>query len=136
MEKFSKIMYKMFPLYSAQFEPDNLTEIPTPHKTLQQRFLTIAESEPFGPVDAANIFGLEPAADTLENIIQHTATLESKHKNNTVVVGEQKQDDKAVFKFIEAKSGEVGYRYGASRRDKKKDRAIGFDKSGRMVYTL
>lgn len=136
MEKFSKVMYKMFPLYSAQFESDNLTEIPTPQKTLHQRFLTIAESEPFGPVDAAKIFGLEPASETLENIIQHTTTQETKNQAQTVVVGEQKKDDKAVFKFIEAKSGEVGHRYGASRRDTKKDRAIGFDKGGRMVYTV
>ena len=30
--------------------------------------------------------------------------------------------------------GNFGYRYGASRRDRKKDRAIGFDASGKMVY--
>lgn len=127
-------MYKMFPLYSVQSSPENLTEIPTPHKTLHQRFLTISESEPFGPLDAAELYGLEPASQTLDNITQHIKGDDVKQVN-TVVVGEEKAGDKAVFKFIQAKAGNVGFRYGASRRDRKKDRRVGFDKEGRMVYT-
>lgn len=136
MKKFANVMYKMFPLYSASKSPENLTEIPTPHKTLHQRFLTISESEPFGPVDAANIFGLEPASQTLENITQHTTSKETQKHVNNVIIGEQKQDDTAVFKFIQSKSGDVGFRYGASRRDRKKDRGVGYDKEGRLVYTI
>lgn len=30
--------------------------------------------------------------------------------------------------------GEFGHRYGASRRDRKLDRAIGFDAAGKMIY--
>lgn len=115
-------------------EAENLTEIPTPSRTLHQRFLTISESEPFGPVDAAQIFGLEPASDVLKNLTEikdehHTAEVETQK----VVVGAQKEGDRTVFKFAQAKSGDVGYRYGASRRDRKKNRSIGFDRVGHMV---
>lgn len=129
-------MYKMFPLYNPPVGADNLTEIPTPSKTLHQRFLTISESEPFGPVDAAKIFQLEPASETLNNLTEvkdhhgHSGDVNLKK----VVVGTQKEGDRSVFKFTKAKTGSVGFRYGASKRDRKKDRAVGFDRVGDMVY--
>ena len=113
-----------------------MTEIPTPHKTLNQRFLTISESEPFGPVDAAKIFGLEPAQQTLDNLSEFKEESNHRVQLNKVTVGTQKDGDKVQFRFTNATSGKVGYRYGASRRDRKKDRAVGFDKLGRMVYTV
>lgn len=136
MAKFADTMYKMFPLYEPPVEAENLTEIPTPHKTLHQRFLTIAESEPFGPVDAAGLFGLEPAQQTLEKLTDFKDDEEAHVKLNKVLVGTERENDRRVFKFTHAKSGSVGFRYGASRRDRKKDRAVGFDQAGRMVYTL
>lgn len=127
-------MYRMFPLYEPPIESENLTEIPAPPKTLQQRFLTIAESEPFGPVDAAKIFEIEPAQQTLNNLTEFKSEEDSTSvRLNKVIIGAEKTGDKNLFKFTTAKSGEVGYRYGASRRDRKKDRAIGFDRVGRMV---
>lgn len=127
-------MYKMFPLYNPPIEAENLTEIPTPEKTLHQRFLTISESEPFGPVDAAKLFDLEPAQDTLKNLSEITDSSEAvSHKLNQVKLGQQKQGDRGMFKFTHSKSGDVGFRYGASRRDRKKDRAIGFDTKGQMI---
>lgn len=130
-------MHKMFPLYQPPIEADNLTEIPEPSKTLHQRFLTISESEPFGPVDAAAIFDLEPAQQTLNKLSEFVQDSDKPQvRMNEVLVGVQKQGDKAQFRFTKATSGDVGYRYGASRRDQKRDRAIGFDKLGRMVYTL
>ncbi|XYA02521.1 hypothetical protein QA089_005100 [Meyerozyma guilliermondii] len=134
MEKFASVMYKMFPLFEPPVDAENLTEIPTPQRTLHQRFLTISESEPFGPVDAAEIFGLEPAQQTLDNLTEFKdTTANSNTRTNEVLIGKQKQGDSAVFKFTHAQSGNVGFRYGASRRDRKKDRAIGFDKAGKMV---
>lgn len=129
-------MKKMFPLYDPPREADNLTEIPTPHKTLHQRFLTISESEPFGPVDAAKIFGLEPAQQTLDNLTELKQESQGHVHMNKVTVGVQKEGDKSQFRFTNATSGKVGYRYGASRRDRKKDRAVGYDKLGRMIYTV
>lgn len=137
LEKYAKVMHKMFPLFYPPKHKDNLTEIPTPGKTLHQRFVTISESEPFGPVDAAKIFGLEPAQETLNALSEFENVSDSpKVRHNDVVVGVQKDGDDAQFRFTKATSGNVGFRYGASRRDKKRDRAVGFDKLGRMVYTV
>lgn len=137
LSRFSNIFNKMFPVFKAPKDADNLTEIPTPAKTLRQRFLTISESEPFGPVDAAKIFELEPAQETLDNLTEFKEPSEiGERKTNEVVVGSEKQGEKNQFRFTKATAGDVGHRYGASRRDRKKDRAIGFDKLGRMVYTL
>lgn len=129
-------MYKMFPLYEPPVNAENLTEIPTPSKTLHQRFLTISESEPFGPLDAAKLFDLEPAQQTLDKLteLQDHANESSSLKVNKVLVGSQQQNDRHVFKFTHGKVGEIGHRYGASRRDTKKDRKIGFNSQGRMVY--
>lgn len=127
----------MFPLFYPPKHRDNLTEIPTPSKTLHQRFLTISESEPFGPVDAAKIFGLEPAQETLDKLSEFQEVGETAQtRMNKVVVGVQKEGEEIQFKFTKATAGNVGYRYGASRRDKKRNRAVGFDKVGRMVYTV
>ncbi|ODV78069.1 uncharacterized protein CANTADRAFT_27017 [Suhomyces tanzawaensis NRRL Y-17324] len=134
LENFASVMYKMFPLYQPPHGADNLTEIPTPHKTLQQRFLTIAESEPFGPVDAAKILDLPVARDTLEELSQVNTEDSSKEALNKVIVGAQRQGERTAFKFTSRTSGDVGFRYGASRRDKRKDRSVGFDAEGRMVY--
>ncbi|EGV64279.1 hypothetical protein PSN45_004044 [Yamadazyma tenuis] len=135
LKQFSTTMYKMFPLFNPPLQAENLTEIPTPSRTLHQRFLTISESEPFGPVDAADIFGLEPASETLTKLTQ---IQDHSQQNNSVVlnkvlVGKQKEGDRTAFRFSHAQSGSVGYRYGASRRDRKKDKAIGFDRVGKLV---
>lgn len=117
---------------------DNLTEIPVPKETNQQRFLSIAESEPFGPVDAAKVLGIEPAAQTLENLTQHSVEDETADKlksDQTVAFyGPQYEGEKAVFRFTSVKVGEVGYRYGASRDDRRHARRIRFDEVGRMHY--
>lgn len=127
-------MYKMFPLYNAPVEAENLTEIPAPQRTLHQRFLTISESEPFGPVDAAKVFELEPASETLHKLTEiDDASVTDNVKKTSVVIGNEKQGDRSLFKFTPAKSGSVGYRYGASKRDRKRNRDIGFDRTGNMV---
>lgn len=134
MKKFGDIMYKMFPLFNYTENPDNLTEIPTPHKTLYQRFLTIAELEPFGPVDAAKGLGLPVASETLESLASASDEEITKRKEEKVVVGLKRRDDRFMFKFTASQSGHVGFRYGASRRDRKKDRAVAFDQQGKLIY--
>lgn len=134
LQKFSDIMYKMFPLFQQQVNADNLTEIPTPHKTLHQRFLTIAESEPFGPVDAAKLLNLPVAKDTLSRLSEINEDSAKPVKTNEVVVGKERQGDRTAFKFTSAAAGDVGFRYGASRRDTKKNRAVGFDAQGKLCY--
>lgn len=98
----------MFPVFNSAKDGDNLTEIPTPHKTLNQRFLTISESEPFGPVDAARVFDLEPALETLEKLTELTNEEIKETKKNKVIVGVQKQGDDSQFRFTLATSGQVG----------------------------
>lgn len=136
MDKFAGVMKKIFPIFDQAKNGDNLTEIPTPHKTLHQRFLTISESEPFGPVDAAKIFDLEPAQQTLDRLTELKQETGASVAVKEVVVGQEREGDKNQFRFKMASSGNVGFRYGASRRDKKKNRAVGFDKLGRMVYAV
>lgn len=133
----SSTMYKMFPLFERPRHSDNLSEIPVPVKTLQSRFLTIAESEPFGPIDAAKVFDLEPASETLQRLAEtgHHATVSNK-KDKQVFVAESAPKDRYVFKFHKAKVGQVGFRYGATLRDNKKDRKFSYDDSGKMVNAL
>lgn len=126
-------MYQMFPLHNSG-SGDNLTEIPEPARTLHQRFMAISELEPFGPVDAAEILNLEPAQKTLDRLSTFSEAVEETVHTQEVVVGEQRAGDKAQFKFLKSKAGEVGFRYGALRRDRKKDRSVAFDKAGKMVY--
>lgn len=142
VKKMADTVYKMFPLFdpSQRSQRENLSEIPVPEKTLASRFLTIAESEPFGPVDAAKILELEPAVKTLERIAtigEHSEgnkLREPSKSGNKVVYGEVRKGDNAVFKFKQAKVGKVGFRYGSGNRDNRKDRKIGFNEIGQMVY--
>ncbi|CEP62699.1 mitochondrial 37S ribosomal protein mS45 LALA0_S06e01684g [Lachancea lanzarotensis] len=142
LKNMASTLYKMFPLFEPRIEAsrENLSEIPVPAKALRSRFVTIAESEPFGPVDAAKVLELEPAAETLEKLAtlgEHSAdhnTSASSHSKKKVIYGQLNQGERCLFKFESAHVGEVGWRYGAGNRDSKKDRRIGFDKLGKMVY--
>ena len=142
LDTFAKTMYGMFPIFEPEltFQRENLSEIPVPEKTLSSRFITIAESEPFGPVDAAEVLELEPAVKTLEKLATvgehsqgHHANGSEKHKKK-VVYGAVKEGDRSIFKFTDARVGQVGFRYGSGNRDSKKDRKIGFDSLGKMIY--
>ncbi|SMN21457.1 similar to Saccharomyces cerevisiae YGR165W MRPS35 Mitochondrial ribosomal protein of the small subunit [Maudiozyma saulgeensis] len=146
LQKMSSTLYNMLPL----FQPDivttreNLSEIPVPPKTLKSRFVTIAESEPFGPVDAANVLELEPAMKTLERLStegEHSAghsnnlKNEQQHKIKTkIVLAELRKGDRSRLKFKDVRAENVAYRYGSVLRDNKKDRVIGFNELGHMVY--
>lgn len=137
LKKFSETMYKMFPLYDSN-SPENMTEIPEPPKTLRSRFLAIAETEPFGPIDAAKVYGLEPASVTLEKLSkghdENTVNTLNQKKKTVGFIAPVRENDKVMFRFKNAKVGEVGVRYGKSNRDNKKDRKIGFNEIGREVY--
>lgn len=133
-------LYKMFPVFEPESRRtrENLSEIPVPQKALSSRFLTIAESEPFGPIDAAKLLELEPATTTLEKLSsvgEHSAGhTDANKKTRKVVYGEVLEEEKSVFKFTNARVGNVGFRYGRVNRDNKKDRKIGFNELGQMVY--
>ncbi|SCU97185.1 LANO_0E15390g1_1 [Lachancea nothofagi CBS 11611] len=142
LKSMSSTLYKMFPLFvpRADISRENLSEIPIPAKALQSRFVTIAESEPFGPVDAAKVLELEPAADTLEKLAtlgehsaHHAQTSASTNKKK-VIYGELNKGERSLFKFESSRVGKVGFRYGSGNRDSKKDRKIGFNELGKMVY--
>lgn len=140
LKRMSQAMYKMFPIFNPRNNAENLTEIPIPKETLQSRFLTIAESEPFGPVDAAKEFNLEPAAVTLEKLseggehsLHHEAT---QTKNDGSFIAPMHEGDKYAFKFTPVKVGKVGYRYGKVNRDNRKDRKVAYDAAGNKYYPL
>lgn len=116
---------------------DELSEIPMPDETRTQRFISIAESEPFGPVDAANVLGIEPATKLLENLtsvdhVHHTKTTKSVWKD--AFFGPQLEGEKALFRFSHAKVGTVGHRYGAARDDQKHNRKVKYNSIGEKVY--
>jgi len=117
---------------------DNLTEIPMPNETRTQRFISIAESEPFGPVDAANVLGIKPASKLLEqitsvDIIHHKDPAHEKKKSDAFIAA-QLEGEKAVFKFTPAKVGKVGFRYGSARDDQKHNRKVKYNSIGQMKY--
>ncbi|KAG0691414.1 hypothetical protein C6P40_000031 [Pichia californica] len=140
LKRFSNTLYNMFPLYNPEKHAENLTEIPIPKETLQSRFLTIAESEPFGPVDAAKEFNLEPAAVTLERLSEGGE--HSSHHSNAKAnkdgsfISTMYKGDKYAFKFTPVKVGNVGYRYGKVFRDNRKDRKIAYDAAGNKYYPI
>lgn len=118
---------------------DELSEIPMPDETRTQRFISIAESEPFGPVDAANVLGIEPASKLLEkitsvDIIHHTDAKGSKSVRQDAFIAPQLEGEKAVFRFSSAKVGKVGFRYGAARDDQKHNRKVKYNSIGQMTY--
>ncbi|EDO17391.1 hypothetical protein Kpol_1060p47 [Vanderwaltozyma polyspora DSM 70294] len=140
LRNMSTTLYNMFPLFEPSIDAkrENLSEIPVPPSALKSRFLTIAESQPFGPIDAAKVLELEPASDTLEKLStigEHSSGHQTIRKiNKKVIYGEMLQGEKSLFKFTEARVGKVGFRYGRVNRDNKKDRKIGFNEAGKMVY--
>ncbi|KAG7877795.1 hypothetical protein KL937_004308 [Ogataea polymorpha] len=139
MEKFADVMYKAFPLFDPEAHGENLTEIPIPSETLHSRFVTIAESEPFGPVDAAKEFGLEPAAETLRKVTEegeHALSVTNNTKVHKTFVAPMHEGDRVAYKFTDVKVGEVGFRYGKPYRDNRKDRKYAFDNAGKMYPVL
>ncbi|CAN6635818.1 small ribosomal subunit protein mS45 [Trichomonascus vanleenenianus] len=136
MGKYARTMEGMFPLLEPNSRlRDDLTEIPIPDETRHQRFISIAESQPFGPVDAANVLNIEPAAETLEKLNNHELELQSKSKKREVsFIAAQLEGEKAAFRFTNAKVGEVGHRYGAARDDRKHGRKMKYTATGQAVW--
>ena len=139
----ARVMEGMIPQvrYNRSFDnnaksTDDLSEIPVLEETRSQRFVTIAESEPFGPLDAAKTLGIESASTMLEKLkstddhhqLGRTASKEK------YFIGKQLENEKALFKFIPAKVGEIGYRYGAARDDQKHNRKVKYNTIGQKQY--
>lgn len=137
--KYAQTMEQMFPVMKSATGKDDLTEIPIPKETRHQRFLSVAESEPFGPVDAANVLNIEPASETLQNLNNHE-TPNSKKNDNTnntksiQFVAPQLEGEKSAFQFTNAPVGKVGYRYGAARDDRKHARKVKWTSTGQKVW--
>lgn len=149
VDKMASIMEDMFPLFSPTEGPntttrrENLSEIPIPPKAQQSRFLTLAESEPFGPMDAATVLELEPAVKTLERLTtegEHASSdagnmkEHNRGKGRRVVYGPVLSGERSQLKVTDVPGHISGFRYGSGNRDNKKDRRIGFDENGRMIY--
>lgn len=143
----SRLMASMFPEIPVNERGvplgrvDNLTEIPIPSQTRHQRFLTIAESEPFGPIDASKVLNIEPASETLQKLTTETQEAEDSSaassrdsKGNVVFYSQILDGEKTKFRFTSAKVGQVGHRYGASKDDRKHARKVKFIANGQMVY--
>lgn len=116
---------------------DDLSEIPVLEETRTQRFITLAESEPFGPLDAAKTLGIDSASAMLEKL----KVSEDHHqrgglgsKASSVYRAPQLENEKVLFRFIPAKVGEVGFRYGASRDDQKHNRKVQYNTIGQKKY--
>ncbi|ODQ81339.1 hypothetical protein BABINDRAFT_160698 [Babjeviella inositovora NRRL Y-12698] len=159
MEVMGQTMYKMFPVYNKNvpervmaakgISPENLTEVPINKTTQYARFVTIAESEPFGAVDAAEDFGVEAAAVTLSKLTElgevafHAQLNKTKktevaqkltNDSQGIYVGEVRKGEKHAFRFQNATVGEVGERYGKGNRDNRPNRPYGFDAYGKRIW--
>lgn len=125
----------------------NLSEVPVPSATRGSRFMTLAESEPFGPLESAKLLDLPPAADVLEKL-QHVVQdhSESAHEEFEkakaagrifdVVNKSETKPNGVVFRFKKAKVGQVGHRYGAFKDDRKKNRQVVYDRLGNRQWAL
>ncbi len=141
LEILDNTMYEMFPVFSldsvskTSFADDQISADP---KARAGRFLTIAESEPFGPLDAANELNIEPAADILAKSKDFTYISEkaAKEKENRarIFIAPQLKGEKSLLRFTHARVGHVGFRYGASKDDNKRNRKVKFNEIGEMVY--
>lgn len=147
LQKLNKTMDSLFeeiptddsghPIRSAK---DNLTEIPIPEETHQQIFQSIAESQPFGPVDAADVLGIEPAAETLKRLTEpqreHQDTQDKKGKGSVSFFGPQYEQERNLWRFTNAKVGRVGYHYGSAKDDRKHGRRVTFNPDGTQAWPL
>ncbi|CCH42315.1 37S ribosomal protein S35, mitochondrial [Wickerhamomyces ciferrii] len=142
LKNMSNTMYKMFPLFNSNQHAENLTEIPVPERTLTSRFLTVAENEPFGPIEASKIYRLPLATDLLKNLDHDESTPSPKQQHYQkqhepkILRTKSTKRGRSVFEFKQAKVGQVGFRYGTVLRDNKKDRRVDYDESGKMIYAL
>lgn len=154
VDKMATTMEQMFPLFNSTQSQDgatyqsiansrreNLSEIPIPSNAKRSRFITLAESEPFGPLDAAALLDLEPAVKTLERLAtegehsaNHDKSQNKKVHKTKIVYGPVLSGERAQFKVTDVPAYKSAYRYGSGNRDNKKDRRIEFDENGRMVY--
>lgn len=123
----------------------DLSEIPVLEETRSQRFITIAESEPFGPVDAARVLGIEPASKLLDNL--NSSEDHHKHDESSPDAPQQKrgpkefiapqlEQERVAFRFKSVKVGDVGFRYGASRDDQKHNRKVVYNVVGQKQYAF
>lgn len=147
LQKLRKTMESLFdeiptddngqPIRSAK---DNLTEIPIPEETHRQIFQSIAESQPFGPVDAAEVLGIEPATDTLKRLTEpqeeQSGTQDKASKSSVSFFGPQYENEQNLWRFTNAKVGRVGYHYGAAKDDRKHGRRVKFNPDGTQTWPL
>lgn len=118
---------------------DNLSEIPLQKETRQQLFLSIAESEPFGPVDAARKLHLEPAKDILSKLSSVSEPSEAEaaktaSKTPNSFFADRLEGERFLYRFTDAKVGKVGFHYGAARDDTKPGRRSVYQPNGARVY--
>ncbi|KAG5358368.1 37S ribosomal protein S35 [Yarrowia sp. B02] len=157
LNKFSTQILEMLPKlrehalagkhYSKPQGQQNLSEVPVPSATRGSRFMTLAESEPFGPLESAKLLDLAPAADVLEemqNVVSdHSEMAEiefqkAKAKGDVfdVVKTSASKPNGVVFRFKKAEVGKVGHRYGAYKDDRKKDRKVTYDRLGNRQWAV
>lgn len=116
---------------------DDLSEIPVQKETRQQLFTSIAESEPFGPVDAAKALHLEPAKQILEKLStvgegEQQSEETSQHPRS--FYADRLEGERFLFRFTDASVGRVGFHYGAARDDTKPGRKVVYQPDGTRVY--
>ena len=131
----------------------NLSEIPIQKETRQQLFVSIAETQPFGPVDAAKALNLEPAKDMLERLTSNVSrdgsdkqSSKSSNKNNNsqsstepgksprAFYADRLEKDRFRYRLTDASVGRVGYHYGAAKDDQKSGRKVKYLPNGVPTY--
>ncbi|KAK9475958.1 eukaryotic mitochondrial regulator protein-domain-containing protein [Lipomyces japonicus] len=131
LKRFGRRMFQMLPVTNARLEThtgkkpvadvlgiDSTEEIVVPPQTKNDHFIVLEEDAAFGSDDAAQYYGVKPAKDLLESLKSTQFDRKHSYPKGTVST----EDDRFIWKVVPAKAGSVGYRYGASRDDRKKYR--------------
>ncbi|KAK9453208.1 eukaryotic mitochondrial regulator protein-domain-containing protein [Dipodascopsis uninucleata] len=135
LEQFASRMYSMLPITNARLKAtkyggyrrinsiDQLgieatDEVVIPQQAGQSNFNLVEESVQFGSKDAADFFGVPEAKDLLE--------VEQKKYEERLAMAKSDtpgakiyETSRFIWKALPAKSGKVGYQYGAPRDDRR-----------------
>ncbi|ODV92878.1 hypothetical protein CANCADRAFT_23368 [Tortispora caseinolytica NRRL Y-17796] len=127
-------LYKALPIFEGKDSEQNISEVAMPIGAKKPYYAVVGESEIITADAAAKELRLHPAADVLQKSFETAVAAGVKKTKSKAVLGSKYEGDKFSFKFVPAKSGKVGLRYGAARDDRKEYRKVVIDSSGRMRY--
>lgn len=143
---YNSMMYNYFPHFqistNTMKDSENLTELPNPlNKSI---FVTLNESEPFGPLDSANLLQRQPAKEILDNLTKEekVSTEDTTHRTQ-IIYSKLYERDRFQYKFINERVRPtdentfihgISNNYGAKKYDNSKYKKLFVDEQGKLQY--